>query len=295
MSADTRKLIRANGVDLCVETFGDQADAAILLIGGAAAAMDYWDDGFCQLLADGGRFVIRYDLRDTGQSVSYPVGEPGYSQSDLIDDALGILDTFGLVSAHVVAISMGAGMAQQIAVRHPERVDTLTLISTSPGGPGGPDRPDLPPPTEAVRAFFADPPAPPDWADREATIAYLVEGERAFAGDAPLDVEATRALAGRVYDRTRDMAASQTNHWILDGPDEVRSQLTDIRIPTLVMHGTEDPLFPYAHGEALAAEIPGATLVALPRTGHQMPPPHVWDLAVPAILELTSHPAREQN
>src|SRR5215831_5297279 len=141
MSAD-QKMVRANGVDLCVETFGDQADPAILLIGGAAASMDYWDDRFCQLIADGGRFVIRYDNRDTGQSVSYPAGQPGYSLSDLMADALGVLDTFGLVSAHIVGISMGGGIGQQLAVRHPGRVDSLTLISTSPGGPGGPGRSD---------------------------------------------------------------------------------------------------------------------------------------------------------
>jgi pimeloyl-ACP methyl ester carboxylesterase len=292
MSADTRKMVRANGVDLCVETFGDQADPAILLIGGAAGSMDYWDDRFCQRLADGGRFVIRYDFRDTGQSVNYPAGRPGYTLGDLIDDALGILDTFGLVSAHIVGISMGGNIAMQIAVRHPDRVASLTLLSTSSGGP---NRADLPSPTPAIRAYFDSPPPEPDWTDREATINYMIEGEIAFAGDAPLDLEATRALAGRVYDRTRDVAASQTNHWILDGPDLDRSRLTDIRVPTLILHGTDDPLFPFGHGEALANELPGAKLVALPRTGHQMPPPHVWDIAVPAILEVSTSPAREKN
>jgi pimeloyl-ACP methyl ester carboxylesterase len=285
MSTDTQTMIRANGVDLCVETFGEQGDPAILLIGGAAASMDYWDDGFCQLIADGGRFVIRYDNRDTGQSVSYPAGQPGYTLGDLIGDALGILDAFGLVKAHIVGISMGGGIAQHIVVRHPDRVASLTLISTSSGGP---NRPDMPPPTSAIRAYFDNPPPQPDWADREATITHMVEGEIAFAGEAPVDVEATRALAGRVYDRTRDIAATQTNHWILDGPDSVSSQLTDVRVPTLILHGTDDPLFPYGHGEALVNQIPGARLVALPRTGHQTPPPHVWDIAVPAILEVSA-------
>lgn len=284
----TQRMVRANGVDLCVETFGGPGDPAILLIGGAAASMDYWDDRFCQLLAGGGRFVIRYDNRDTGRSVSYPAGEPGYTLGDLIGDALGVLDVFGLVRAHIVGISMGGGIAQHIGVRHPERVASLTLISTSPAGPGGADRPELPPPTEEIRALFADPPPRPDWADRAATIDYLVAGDRAFAGDGVLDLEEARALAGRVYDRTRDIAASQSNHWIIDGPELVRSQLTDIRVPTLILHGTDDPLFPYGHGEALATEIPGARLVALPRTGHQMPPPQVWDVAVGAILEVSA-------
>src|SRR5689334_23981272 len=134
MSADRQRMVRANGVDLCVETFGEQGDPAILLIGGAAASMDYWDDRFCQLLAEGERFVIRYDSRDTGQSVSYPAGRPGYTLGDLMGDALGVLDAFGLVSAHVVGISMGGGIAQQLAVRYPGRLASLTLVSTSPGG-----------------------------------------------------------------------------------------------------------------------------------------------------------------
>ena len=89
------KLVSANGVDLCVQTFGEAGDPAILLIGGAESSMDWWEDGFCELLASGRRFVIRYDLRDTGQSVSYEPGAPGYDGSDLVADAVGLLDALG--------------------------------------------------------------------------------------------------------------------------------------------------------------------------------------------------------
>lgn len=281
-------LVRANGVDLCVETLGDRADPAILLIGGAASSMDWWEDGFCQRLAAGPRFVIRYDNRDTGRSTCYPPGSPGYGQPDLVADAVGLLDVFDLTDSHIVGISMGGGLGQRLALDHPDRVATLTLISTSPGGPGGPDNPDLPPMRADLRRVFAEPAPEPDWSDRSAVIDYIVEGERPFEGTHPFDERHLRALAGRVFDRTDDIAASMTNHYPIDGGDPVRGRLGQVTAPTLVIHGTEDPLFAYGHAEALADEIPGAVLLALEGVGHQMPPAHAWDIVIPAILQHTS-------
>jgi pimeloyl-ACP methyl ester carboxylesterase len=156
------RIVLANGVELCVQTFGDPASPAILLIGGAASSMDWWEDQFCERLAAGRRFVIRYDLRDTGQSVSYEPGAPPYGGPDLVADAVGLLDALRVVRAHVVGISMGGGIAQHLALDHADRVASLTLISTSPGGPG------LPPMSETLAAHFAEPPSEPDWSDREA-------------------------------------------------------------------------------------------------------------------------------
>jgi hypothetical protein len=99
MEANER-IIQANGVDLCVQTFGDSADSPILLIMGGAASMDWWEEGFCERLAAGSRFVVRYDHRDTGRSVSYEPGAAPYSLRDLAEDAVGLLDAFGLESAH---------------------------------------------------------------------------------------------------------------------------------------------------------------------------------------------------
>jgi pimeloyl-ACP methyl ester carboxylesterase len=285
-------IVSANGIDLCVETFGDQARPAILLIGGAAASMDWWEEEFCQKLADGdgGRYVIRYDTRDTGQSTSFPAGAPPYSQADLTADALGVLDGLGLPAAHIAGVSMGGGIAQRIAIEHPERVLTLTLMSTSPGGPGGPSNPDLPPMADRLAAQFEQPAPQPDWSDREAVADQFVAGEKSFAGSIPVDEQRIRDLAGRVFDRTRDMAASQTNHWMIEGGEPVRGRLGEIAVPTLVLHGTKDPLFPIGHGEALAREIKDAHLVPIEEMGHQMPPPQVWDVVVPAIVQ---HTARE--
>jgi pimeloyl-ACP methyl ester carboxylesterase len=128
-------MIDVNGVKLCVDTTGDAADPAILLIGGMGASMDWWEEEFCQRLAAGGRFVIRYDHRDTGRSVSYPAGKPGYTGADPAADVTGVLDALGRRSAHLAGISMGGALAQQVALAHPERVDSLVLFSTSPTVP----------------------------------------------------------------------------------------------------------------------------------------------------------------
>ena len=105
------RIIRANGVDLCVQTFGDRADPPILLVMGGASSMDWWEDGFCERLMAGSRFVIRYDHRDTGRSVNYEPGAAPYSLRDLAEDAVGLLDALGLESAHLVGMSMGGGSA----------------------------------------------------------------------------------------------------------------------------------------------------------------------------------------
>jgi len=124
--------VRANGVELCVETFGDAADPAILLIAGAQGSMLSWEDEFCERLASGARHVIRYDQRDTGRSVTYEPGKPGYTGRDLVDDAVAILDVLEVERAHVVGISAGGGVGQELGLLYPDRVASLTLISTSP-------------------------------------------------------------------------------------------------------------------------------------------------------------------
>ena len=288
----TEKIVSANGVDLCVETFGDPADEAILLIGGAASSMDYWDDELCERLAAGetrasARFVIRYDLRDTGRSVSYEAGAPPYTRGDLAVDAVGVLDALGVARAHVVGMSMGGGLAQLVALDHPDRVATLTLISTSPGGPGG-QNDDLPAMSDELARVFSEPAAEPDWSDREAVVDYLVDADRPFAGSLPFDEAGKRSLAGRVFDRTDSIASAMTNHWILEDGEPTRPRLGDVTASTLVLHGTEDPLLPYGHGVALAREIPGAQLVPLEHVGHEMPPREVWDVLVSAILKHTA-------
>ncbi len=282
----TDQMVTANGVDLCVETFGDSRSPAILLIAGAAASMDAWDPEFCRRLAAGGRFVIRYDHRDTGRSVSSPPGRPAYTGPDLVDDAVALIDAVAGGRAHVAGISMGGGIAQHIAVFHPERVATLTLMSTSPDGPGGP-RNGLPPMADRLQAAIADPLPEPDWTDRDAVVDYLVHGERLFAGPDSFDEAHVRDAARRTVDRTVGVESSAKNHWLIGGGDDTRPRLGDVAAPTLVIHGTDDPFFPPGHAEALVREIADAELLLLDGVGHQAPPPSTWDVVVLALLRHT--------
>ena len=285
---DGRRIIDANGVDLCVDTAGDAADPAILLIGGMGSSMDWWEEEFCQRLAAGGRFVIRYDHRDTGRSVSYPAGAPGYTGADLATDAVGVLDALGRRSAHLAGISMGGALAQQVALAHPERVDSLVLISTSPAVPGGPGRANLPPMAEELRAYFAAEVPPPDWTERTAVIDYIVDYERRLEAAEYFDEAHVRALVERIVDRTNDMAASAVNHARAEEGELVRGRLAEIAAPALVIHGTADPMFPYGHGEALARGIPHAELLPLEGVGHQVPPRAWWTSVIAAMLRHTS-------
>jgi pimeloyl-ACP methyl ester carboxylesterase len=277
-----------NGVDLCVDTVGERRDPAILLIGGAGSSMDWWQDEFCRRLAAGGRYVIRYDSRDTGQSITYPPGAPGYTGADLAADAVGVLDALGLRGAHLVGISMGGGLAQRIAVDRPDRVDSLVLISTSLALPSGHAMSALPPMAEGLRAYFAAPPPEPDWSDRTAVVEYLVDFDRRLSAPGYFDEPQVRRLVERIVDRSRDMAASMTNHWRIEEGEPPRGGLAKVGAPTLVIHGTADPLFPFGHAEALVREIPDAGLLPLPGVGHQMPPRTVWPTVIPALLRHTS-------
>jgi pimeloyl-ACP methyl ester carboxylesterase len=280
------QLATTDGVQLCLETFGDREDPPVLLITGAATSMDGWDADFCGLLADNGRFVIRYDHRDTGRSTASPVGEPSYTAEDLATDPLHVLDGLGIARAHIVGLSMGGGIAQQLAALHPDRLLTLTLVATSPAGKRR-NQDALPSMEPGLAATFENPSPEPAWDDREAVVDYLVEAERPYAGSLGFDEERARRRANTVVDRTHDIAASMANHWILASDSSTEFRLADISLPTLVMHGTTDPLFPFAHGEALAAEIPGASLVPLEGMGHEMPPPQLWDTVVRAIVRHT--------
>jgi pimeloyl-ACP methyl ester carboxylesterase len=293
MSAEPPRLVTVGEIELCVQTFGAAGDPALLLIAGAQSSMDLWDDELCELLAAGGRRVIRYDQRDTGRSHADPPGAPTYTFDDLLADAVGILDALAVGRAHVAGISMGGALAMQLALAQPDRILTLTAISTSAIGPGDGE---LPPPAPAIVRLFEDPPPEPDWHDRAAVVAYVVAALRAYAGDA-FDEARARALCERTYDRTRDIESSQKNHYALaDGAlPPLRPRLGQIRVPTLIVHGTRDPLFPIEHGELLADEIPDAALLALPGVGHEQPPPRTWETFVPALLGHTARAGGVRN
>ncbi len=277
-----QRMIQANGVALCAEAFGDPRDPPILLIMGIGASMLWWEAGFCRMLADGGRFVIRYDHRDTGRSVTYEPGRPEYTGGDLVADAAGVLDTYERAAGHVVGVSAGGAFAQLLALDAPDRVRSLTLISTSPAMPV---KRALPHPSEEFGRFVST--ARVDWSDAASVIEYLVEYARLLAGDErPFDEDAARDLVRRDIERARDFAALQ-NHDLISDDGHERGPLSSIVVPTLVVHGTADPMFPAGHGEALAEAILGARLLRLDGAGHGLDR-HDWDIVAGAILEHTA-------
>jgi pimeloyl-ACP methyl ester carboxylesterase len=256
----------------------------VLLIAGLASSMDWWETGFCERLAAAGRFVIRYDHRDTGQSVSYPPGKPGYSSADLVDDAAGVIAALGRPSAHVVGISMGGAIAQLLALDHPAIVDSLTLISTTAGAGAA----DLPSSSPELSSYVKNPAHEPDWSDHAAVVEHIVQECRHYAAPSqPYDGEAIRRVASRAVARTNNLAASRTNHALAGGGEPWRARLGEITATTVVVHGTEDPLFPFEHGVALAREIPGAQLVPMEQTGHELPG-RVWDVVLAAVIANSS-------
>jgi pimeloyl-ACP methyl ester carboxylesterase len=278
----TQRMIDVNGVKLCTESFGKPGNPTLLLIMGATASMVQWAEEFCSNLAGRGLYVIRYDNRDTGGSTTYPPGEPGYKFSDMVADAEAVLDEYEIDAAHVAGLSLGGMIGEVLTLRRPQRVRSLTLISTSPQGPEEPDLPEIAP--EIFEFVMGS--GTLDWSDHEAVRAYKLELMSRLAGSGrPVDREFLARQIDRELEHCPNLA-SQINHALVETDIRWREELAEIAVPTLVIHGDEDPVLPYPHGLALAKEIPGATLLTLEGTGHELPP-EVWPVVVDAIAELT--------
>jgi pimeloyl-ACP methyl ester carboxylesterase len=274
------QMLQVNGVEICVETFGEPTDAAVLLCHGASASMLWWPAELCERLAARARYVIRYDNRDTGRSTAYPPGEPDYTMADMADDAIAVCDTLGVSKAHLVGMSMAGGTVTIAAWRHPDRVASLTLVSTTTGDGG------LPPTAPEVSAFNRT--SGPDPADRDAVVDYIVEMMRVYTGDSPYyHRDAVRDLAERDVDRSRDVASVLVNHYRVRPGDIGDHDRAEITVPVLVVHGEMDPLFPIEHAHALRAAFPGAQLLILTKAGHELPE-ELWDVFVDALVAHTA-------
>jgi pimeloyl-ACP methyl ester carboxylesterase len=253
MQSGEEQSVDVNGVELCTQAFGDASDPTVLLVGSSMLA---WDAEVCRRLAEGGRYVVRYDLRDTGRSTTVDPDNPTYTLRDLVGDAVGLLDELGVERAHVMGVGPGGWIAQLLALDHPGRVRTLVIIGSRPVAPGPTDD-DLPEHDQAPMEMVVSAPEP-DWGDREAALDALVELERACG---PIDEAAVRRALGEIYDRTRDAAPEGAGlpprfranlmgmvfaH--LDCGDRWRERLGEIRMPTLVVHGEDDRFFPVGNG-----------------------------------------------
>lgn len=276
----SEQLIKVNGIELGTESFGDPANPAILLIMGAQSSMIWWEDDFCRRLAENGRYVIRYDHRDVGKSTTYELGHPEYTFEDMADDAVHVLDAYGIEQAHIIGMSMGGMLTQILALRHPSRLLSITLISTSNFAP------DLPPMEEKVMTFFANS-GTINWTDDDEVVDFTVAKWKVLVGSKhPLDEAGITRLAREEVQRSSSMA-SMNNHGLVTGGESYLVRTGEIGLPTLVIHGTEDPIIPYAHGAALTKAIPGARILTLEGAGHEIHRDD-WDAIIEAVMRHTS-------
>jgi pimeloyl-ACP methyl ester carboxylesterase len=259
--------VPSGDVRLATETFGSAADPALVLVMGATASMLGWPDGLCRALARRGLRVIRFDHRDTGRSTTMPPGAATHAVEDMAADVLAVLDGHGIPRAHLAGMSLGGYLCQMLALTHPDRVASLTLIASEPLGWDGAPLPHI---SDAFLAHFTGF-ATLDWTDRDAVAGFLLGIDRLAASPhAPFDDAAARARIGAVLDRT-DSPASMFNHASLDTRSDWTGRFRQIGAPVLVIHGADDPVLPPANGRALAAGLPGATFELLDDVGHELP------------------------
>ena len=285
------QIARANGIDICYEIFGDANAEPMLLIMGLGAQMILWDDDFCQKLAARGFRVIRFDNRDIGQSgkltggkrlgavellklrfLKIPVAAP-YKLRDMAEDTVGLMDALAIKSAHLVGASMGGMIAQEIAISFPQRVRSLTSIMSTTGDP------KVPPPTREATAVLMAPPA----TSREEFLERFAQTWKVLrAGSFPEDEARDRARAERIFERGINPAgvARQLRAILASGSRKAR--LGQVKAPTLVIHGTVDPLVRPEGGKDTAASIPGAKLLMIDGMGHALPIP-MWPQVIDAI------------
>jgi pimeloyl-ACP methyl ester carboxylesterase len=275
--------IRANGIDIEYETIGAPGDPALLLIMGLAAQMTLWPTELCQKLAARGYYVIRFDNRDVGLTTKFEAAgmpdlgeimgrhlageDPGvaYTVTDMVDDGFGLLDALGIARAHVAGFSMGGMIAQRMAAWQGERIISLTSISSSSGDP------EIPPGDPEVMALLAGP--PPDSEELEEQIEHARKMWRAMAGLgegeglAPTDEElASEARKGIIRGFYPEGAARQMAAMAVSPPS--MEVLPQIDVPTLVLHGSVDPLISLEGGKSVAALVPGARLEIIEGMGH---------------------------
>jgi pimeloyl-ACP methyl ester carboxylesterase len=248
-----------NGVWLWYEDSGRRDGPPLVFVMGVDASALWWPRELVDVLTATGYRVVLFDNRDVGLSTYVDESSPPYGLDDMVADTVGLLDALELSSAHIVGSSLGGMIGQQLALVYPDRVRSLTLISTTPGFD---ER--LSPPTDALLAFFA---APPNGNPSQHTVDFA----RALSGSRfPFDEAYVREIAAADLARGTN---PNSRHALIpaSAPSRVDA-LGAVRAPTLVVHGTEDPLFPFDHAEVLARAIPGATLVPWISVGHELPP-----------------------
>jgi pimeloyl-ACP methyl ester carboxylesterase len=282
-------LASVHGVEIAFETFGDAADPTMLLIMGLGVQMLGWDEELCRMLAGRGFRVVRFDNRDVGHStqvegaprpdvmaaIAGDTSSASYTLDDMADDCVGLLDEVGAEAAHLVGASQGGMIAQTVAIRHPDRVLSLTSIMSTTG-----DRTVGQPHPEAIPALLTRPPA-----DRDGFVEFVVGAWKVIGSPGfDVDEEALRARAGASYDRGIYPDGTGRQLLAILASGDRTQELGRLDVPTAVIHGTDDVLIDVSGGRATAAAISGAKLELIEGMGHDMPRP-VWPRLVDLIVE----------
>jgi pimeloyl-ACP methyl ester carboxylesterase len=295
--------IEANGIDIEYDCFGHTDAEAVLLISGLGTQMTRWSETFCQMLAERGYRVIRFDNRDAGLSTHFDgasmpdlaaiagaasrgeTPDVPYTLFDMANDAVSLLDSLMIKRAHVVGRSMGGMIAQLVASEHPERVLSLVCMMSSTGNR------DLPQTSPEVMAAMTSP-APHPLKDEQGYLAHCVAFSRVIAGRGrPFDESAQRDQALAEVKRAYNPSGFWRHIAAIAASGDLRPRLANISAPTLVLHGSDDPLVPPQAGKDTAANIKGAKLLIVKGMGHDFPP-SLFGFVAAAIAE-NAHRARQ--
>jgi pimeloyl-ACP methyl ester carboxylesterase len=276
------RIPRPDGAVIAAELIGSPGNPLVLLVAGGESSMDWWRPEFCDLLVARGLRVARYDQRGMGETMLGPPGTRRDGLAVAVGDALAVLDAAGVSDANWVGFSAGGWVCQLAALDHADRVRGLTLVSTTPTMFG--DDADLPGPAARLREAWANPRSDPDWNDPDAVIEHHVEIDRDYAGD-EFDEAHDRAIWTDTVRRAPGMHRDEDGTVEFEDAPRLRERLGEIRVPTTVVHGTADPMFPVGNGESLARDIRGARFVAVPGGGHELPP-SAWPFVVDAVAGL---------
>lgn len=280
--------VHVNGIDIEYEELGSPEDPGFLLVMGFSAQLTAWDERFCAELASRGYRVVRFDNRDVGLSSRVTDGpapdiakatsgdhsSASYTIEDMADDAAGLIDALGLAPAHVLGASMGGMIVQSLAIRHPDKVASLCSVMSTTGrtsvGQASP---------EAMGALLSPPPSNREEAGARGVAVAKVIGSPAH----PAEESVVRERAMAAYDRAYDPAGvARQLVGIMASPDRTAA-LASVTVPTLVIHGADDPLIGVSGAEATANAIPGAELLVLPGMGHDLPEA-LWGTIIDAAV-----------
>jgi len=286
-----------NGIEIAYETIGDPSNPPLLLVMGLGTQLIHWDLELCELFAERGFYVIRFDNRDAGRSTYIDAPVPNirramaglkidapYLLDDMADDAFGLLDHLGIEAAHVAGASMGGMIAQTMAIRRPERMLSLTSIMSTTG-----ERRAGRPKMRVWGVLLRRAPR-----DKDAAVEYFVRVFRMIGSKGfPADEDRIRAHAAEAYDRGHSPAGTGRQLAAIMASGDRTDRLRGLQVPTLVFHGRDDPLIPFRGGRATAEAIPGARLIGIPGMGHDLPR-HVWPQLVDAVAETAARASATQ-